>query len=233
MSDERAKSFFLSEYQDQSSLPVLQAAWEAGYRAVHIRASSGLHADALFEQHWANAGQVGFVRSAWHYLVQQHSGQAALFRSVVGDRDPELGIYGDFEEGDLTLEKCDSFLQATDPNFGMTCHVYTRATWLDPRGKPPWQAQGRLLWVAHFGVEQPTLPQCYTTYEWHQHRCAVFPPFPEQVCEDRYNGTLADLYTRYGNAEQQAVAELLQAQAKNEEVAAHIGTALALLQGGR
>lgn len=234
MSDEWATGFFLSEYQAAMGLAELEVAWAAGYRFVHIRASSGLHADRLFGQYWDNAGQVGYLRSAWHYLTQAQEGQAALFQSALGDRKPELGIYGDFEAADLTLEKCELFLEAADRNYGDTCHIYTGAWWLDQRGMPPWQAEGRKLWVAHWtDAEAPTLPRAYTTWEWWQHKCDTFPPFPVRVCVDRFNGTLADLYTRYGNAEQQAVAELLQAQAKDEGVAAHIGTALALLQGGR
>lgn len=233
MSDERASGFYLSEYQAAMGLAELEAAWEAGYRYVHIRASSGLHSDPLFDRHWRNAGQVGYLRSAWHYLTQGEWEQANLFRDRVGDRTPELGIYGDFEAADLTIAKCDTFLAATDAAFGLTCNIYTAKWWLDPRGKPPWQAQGRKLWVCDVNSpDEPILPQAFTAWEFWQHGCGHPPPFPCDVCVDRFNGTLADFYTCYGNAKQQVVAELLQAQAKNEEVAAHIGTVLALLQGG-
>jgi hypothetical protein len=45
-----------------------------------------------------------------------------------------------------------------------------------------------------------------------------------------YNGSDADLYAEYGGSIEQAIAELLLAQAKNAEVAAHVANALAILE---
>ena len=201
MSD-HAKGFYLSQYQAAIGLPELQAAWDAGYRFVQIRASSGLHADPTFARHWNNAGKLGFLRSAWHYLTQDDDGQAALFQAVVGDRQPEMGLCGDFEAGDLTLAKCDQFLEAADRLFGQTCNVYTRKSWLDPRGKPPWQAEGRRLWVCDVNSpDAPLLPKAFTAWEWWQHGCGHPAPFPCDVCLDRYHGTEAELYANYGPQE--------------------------------
>jgi len=189
-----ANGFYLSQYQAAIGLPELQTAWEAGYRYVHIRTSSGLHVDPTFPRHWANAGALGFLRSVWHYLTQWDDGQAAVFRSVVGEREPELGIYGDLEARELTLDKCARFLEAADRNFGATCNVYTAAWWLDPRGRPPWQAEGRKLWVCDVVSEKrPRLPRAFTEWEYWQHGCGRPPPFPCAVCVDRYHGTAEDL----------------------------------------
>lgn len=203
---DRAKTFYLCEYQDQIGLEELQAIWDAGYRGVHIRASSGkdkfgnvvLHKDVLFEQHWANAGEIGFLRSAWHYVVQDLWGQAKFFKGVVGSREPEMGIYADLEEANLTAEKANGFLLAADRNFGMTCNVYSSIAWLNSRNIPDWQGDGRLLWLAFWSdANDPQLPDCYDDWEFWQYKCGEFTPFPERVCVDWFNGTTEELLNKY------------------------------------
>jgi len=206
---EPAKSFFLSEYQKHLNLADLQAAYDAGYRVAHIRASVGDEADPYFDQWWGWTGMVGFKRTAWHYLKPGIDGQAALFKRVVGTRDP-VALFGDFEDHDLTIEKCDSFLEAADRQFADWCSrrnkkvdIYTAAWWLDPRGTPDWETQGRKLWVAYYSnADRPLLPKAFENWEWWQWKCAgdIEPFAPVRVCVDRFRGTNEDLEREYPNS---------------------------------
>jgi hypothetical protein len=208
-----AKGFYLTQNQDQTTFEDLVRAWNMGYRFVGIRAGSGylpdgktpgLHKDVLFDQFVAWADQIGFLKFFWWYLAEEIGGQAAEFRNIVGNNFPEMGIYGDFEHSTLTLDKASGFLRACDRNFAdvnlpAPCGVYTRATWLDPRGTPDWESQGRPLWVAHWSdtATEPNLPQCYSTWEIWQYKCDIVAPFRERICVDRFNGTQDDLYDKY------------------------------------
>jgi len=203
------KSFFLSGWQDGLTLDDLKAAKRAGYLVAHVKASEGANVDPGFARWWDMAGRAGLKRTAFHYLTQNDGGQAATFRRAVGNRDP-VAIFGDFEAHDLTLEKCHDFLKHADMRFadwrarrGRLCDIYTGAWWLDPRGKPTWETEGRKLWVSDCsGGEKPRLPKAFSTWEWWQHVCGrqIEPFAPTPVCVDRYNGTVADLERDYPGA---------------------------------
>jgi hypothetical protein len=133
--DDRARGFFASDHQGAIPAAKWREVRALGYSYVHLRASAGLAADGQFAANWDGAGAAGLLRSAWHYLVPGVDGQARFFLDAVGDREPELGLYGDFEERDLTVDKCEQFLAALDA-AGVRAGVYTSAGWLDPRGSP-------------------------------------------------------------------------------------------------
>lgn len=196
--DQRAKGFFVSEYQGTLTEDDWHAIRAAGYSYVHIRSSSGLHVDPTFAANFDNAGKAGVLRSVWHYLTNGDQGQAGIFHNTVGDRVPELGFYGDFEAADLTVAKCESFLAALDNNFGIHAGVYTSAGWLNPRGSPSWG--DRPLWVAHWtSAENPVLPNPWVTYEFWQYAGGAYDPAVDaNVCQDRYRDTQAVLYSKYG-----------------------------------
>jgi hypothetical protein len=218
----RAKGLLLRS-NEPLGLPELQLAWDEGFRFVMIRATVGLNTDVALEEHWEYAGQLGFVRALFHWLNPDDEGQAAFFFTRVGDKAPEMGFYGSFG-GELTLTKANTFLAAADDLFGRTIHVRMQPAWIGNQ-TPPWQDEGRNLSVINFSnAEDPVLPNCYTTWDtWMWGR--VQPPFPTTVGRLVYNGTDADLYTEV------TIAQLLLAQARNAEVAAHIANALAILQG--
>jgi len=231
--DERAKGFYVSTWQGHIDGATWQAIKNAGYSYVHIRASHGLNKDEYFAANWEGAGAVGLLRSVWHYLVPDLTGQALFFLDIVGDRVPELGHYGDFEEGALTLEKCQSFLTAME-NHGIHCNVYTSAGWLNPRGTPDWA--DRNLWVAHWTTAtEPLIPNAWLTWEFWQHTGAEWNEIiGANVCYDRYNGGEADLLAKYlpeppPDDDDEVRALIVEARAKLLEADNLLVQALALL----
>jgi len=131
---------------------------------------------------------------------------------------------------DATLEKTQSFLDAADGLLGLI-HIRSSRGWMDPKGPVPWEQEGRKLSLV--GVsddEDPILPVQYTTWNTWLNEVGEPPWYTGSIRLMVYNGTNTDLYAEYGGNEE-VIAELLLAQAKNAEVAAHIANALALLQG--
>jgi hypothetical protein len=224
----RAKGLLLRENEPVTQAQ-LQAAWDAGYRFVMIRATVGLTTDTEFVSHWDAAGQVGFLRAVFHWLSPTDDGQAGYFAGVLDGRSPEMGFY--LTPGsDATLEKTQSFLDAADGLLGLI-HIRSSRGWMDPKGPVPWEQEGRKLSLV--GVsddEDPILPVQYTTWNTWLNEVGEPPWYTGSIRLMVYNGTNTDLYAEYGGNEE-VIAELLLAQAKNAEVAAHIANALALLQG--
>lgn len=172
------------------------AAQAAGVKFVLIRASAGLTPDSKFAYNWEQAGKRGMWRGAYHYLRQELDGQARCFVDAIGGRKLELGCWADIEQAGLTAAKCVQFLEATDRLTTHTTGIYTRASFFNAYGSPAW-AQGRLLWVAHWGADSPTLPKAWNTWEFWQ--------FSNQgmingrrVDLNHFNGTIEQMKQRYG-----------------------------------
>jgi hypothetical protein len=226
----RAKGLLLREDEPVTAAQ-LQDAWDEGYRFAMIQATRGLGVDTQFTEHWDAAGQVGFLRAVFHWLDPTAEGQAAHFATVVDGRVPEMGLYLT-ASNDATLEKAEQFYSAADGLFGRTVHARTTRNWLDSRGGAPWEAQGRRLCIIHTSdADEPLLPESYDSWDSWQNRVASPAWSPYTLRLMVYNGTEADLYAEYGGGTEQAIAELVLAEAKNAQVAAYVANALAILQG--
>jgi lysozyme len=177
-----------------------------GYQFVFIRASgpnrsrnwTGLEKDPHFDTHYQRAGNAGFLRGAYHFLVPDLVRQAAFFVETVGDRLLELNYWGDVEEGHLTRAKCDAFFEALDRQIPQMAGIYSRATFLDriDAHKSEMLTKGgqRPLWVAHFDAEQPALPQGWNTWLFWQYTVTpqgTVPSIPGRVDLDYYHGDQA------------------------------------------
>jgi lysozyme len=177
-----------------------------GYHFVLIRASgpdrshnwSYLEKDPRFDIHYQRAGNAGFIRGAYHFLVPDLTRQAAFFVEAIGDRPLEANYWGDVEEGHLTREKCDAFFEALDRQVPKTAGIYSRANFLNGieahRSEILTKDGQRPLWIAHFDVDQPTLPRGWNTWLFWQYTVTqpgAVPSIPGRVDLDYYNGDLA------------------------------------------
>jgi hypothetical protein len=226
--EDRAKGLLLRSDEPVTQAE-LQAARDAGYRFAMIRATIGLNTDAEFVSHWDGAGQAGLLRAAFHWLSPTASGQAAHFTSVLDGRVPEMGFYVT-PGSDTTLDKVELFLGAADEQLDLI-NIRTSKGWLDPKGPVTWEQDGRRLSIVEVSeADDPVLPNEYSTWDTWQNEVGEPPWYPGSLKFLLYNGTNADLYAEYGSP-QQAIDQLLLAQAKNAEVATHIANALAILQG--
>jgi lysozyme len=205
-----------------------------GYRFVLIRASgpdrphnwTSLEKDPHFDTHYERAGNAGFVRGAYHFLVPDLHRQAAFFVEVVGDRPLEANYWGDVEEGHLTREKCDAFFEALDRNISQTAGIYSRAGFLNnidaDQSEILTKNGQRPLWVAHFDVDQPTLPRGWNTWLFWQYtvtQAGAVPSIPGRVDLDYFNGDAAQFGAAF---ERDPVAEIHEQLRVIEEAVARI-----------
>jgi lysozyme len=210
-----------------------------GYRFVLIRAAgpdrprgwTGLEKDPHFETHYQRAGKAGFLRGAYHYLVPDLAQQAAFFFNTVGERPLELGYWGDVEEGQLSCEKCEAFFDALDRRIPQMAGVYSRAAFLNGidahRSEILTQNGQRPLWIAHFDVEQPTMPRGWDRWHFWQYtvtqRGAV-SNIPGRVDLDYYHGDLATFEAEY---QREPADEILEQLRVIEEALARIRALMA------
>ena len=195
----KARGFDCSFYQGDIN-------WNAvadDFAFVFIRASRAtpqftLEADPKFTRNYQAAGAKNLLRGAYHTLRANPWGQAAFFYKTVANRELELGYYGSMALAELSAYKCQMFLEAMDGWIQQTdgTGVYTRATIFDKFGAPPW-AVNRNLWVAHYGVAEPTLPDAWNKYEfWQTGQASVAG---QQMYVDVYCGDEAALEEEYGS----------------------------------
>ena len=146
---ERARGIDVSQWQGEID-------WQAVAEVVDfafIRASVGDRVDPYWETNYENARKAGLLVGAYHYLEAGVDGQAGAFANAVAGKDLALGYWADIEDDDLTSAKCETFFRYLDakPQLNSRCNIYTSASKFDRYGTPVW-AEGRDLWVAHWGL---------------------------------------------------------------------------------
>jgi lysozyme len=201
---------------DVSKYQTIDINWDLlrreGYRFVFLRASgpdkfpnwTALEKDPRFDTHYERAGNAGFVRGAYHYLLPDLHQQAAFFVQSVGDKPLEASYWGDVEHGDLTRDKCVAFFDALDRHISGTAGIYSRASILDPMRA--YQSEiltrngQRPMWVAHHEASQPALPRGWQTWKFWQYLVAkegMVPSIPGDVDLDYYNGNLSQFLAEF------------------------------------
>ena len=206
--DERARGFMVSHWSGEVDFELAKA---EGYDYVMIRVSgpnkaqTAIVPDALFEQHYEQAGAAGLLRGGYYYLVADFGSQARIFAETIGERELELGTFCDIEEAGLTATKCGDSLEAADARTGLTTGVYINPNWLyNILGRQPWM-EGRALWIAHYGVEEPDAPDWWPWTFWQNEGGHIGA---EYCSLDVYAGTPEQLYSAYGNGGGEPVGEI-------------------------
>jgi lysozyme len=200
---DHARGFDCSSYQGD----INWAAVADDFSFVFIRASAGQTPDEKYARNYDGAHEQGLLCGAYHYLRQELDRQAQVFYDAVGDRIPELGYYGDLEQTTLTADKCRLFLETMDTKTQeiqgweswRPTGIYTSASFFNKFGTPSWTS-GRKLWVAHWDVAEPTLPNAWAQWEfWQTTNHGVVAGKTMDL--DEYNGDLDDLLDEYGPEE--------------------------------
>jgi GH25 family lysozyme M1 (1,4-beta-N-acetylmuramidase) len=214
---------------DVSKYQTVDINWELlrreGYRFVFLRASgpdkardwTHLEKDPHFDTHYERAGNAGFVRGAYHYLLPDLRRQAAFFIESVGNKPLDASYWGDVEQNGLTVEKCEAFFDALDRHVARMAGIYTRASFLNrigaERSEIITMKGQRPLWVAHHDASQPTLPSGWNTWQFWQYAVAArgtVPSIPQRVDLNYYNGNLAQFLVEFEPGSAVEIREQLQ-----------------------
>jgi lysozyme len=125
---------------------------------VMIRASSGRRSDRRYHQNWLAAGRLGIRRGAYHYLYPGDEWQQAwLFLNIIQPSEEPYVL--DVEQSGLTETNVLAFIGAWESMTDEPLAIYTSpGLWHELVGHDAVWAKHHTLWVAHWGVDEPTLP---------------------------------------------------------------------------
>lgn len=174
----------------------------AGYRFAVIRASIGnYYTDPRFYVNWEGAKEVGLLVSAYHVLVPDRPADSQtehLLDTLDGRRsdiplvlDVELSRGVSPEEITATLQTCADLIEEED---GRKPVIYT-ARWFwdfNVLDEPNWIEYD--LWVAHYGVDAPSLPSSWDEWRfWQYSDQGQVPGISGAADLNWFNGSYEDL----------------------------------------
>lgn len=186
----------------------------AGASFVFIKASQSAWADKNFDVHYRRAKDIGLIVGIYHYLdwsVGAES-QARKFSQLVREYPTDIEPVVDYEERRLVpgparaAAELRRFLAVVKEETGRTCMIYTSPGYWREFGNNSQEWTYYPLWVAHYGVSAPVVPQPWTTWAIWQFTSkgdgAKYGVSSKQVDLDYFCGTRDDLLRRYSVQEQ-------------------------------
>jgi lysozyme len=175
---------------------------QAGVSFAFAKATEGItFVDKRFVENWQAMKDFGLIRGAYHYFraLQDPHQQADHFLSQVtlqpGDLAPVLdveNINNNSATRDQWINGVQTWLNHVQQTTGRTPIIYTRANFWNNKlttgfGSFP-------LWVAHYEVQSPTIPNGWTRWSFWQHTDkGSIPGVNGLVDQNRFNGTIEQL----------------------------------------
>ena len=186
----------VSELQGPIDWPAVAS---SGVDAVWIRACEGVTPDAEFARNWAGARSVGLPRGAYTFLRARHTADdlgAALLRQLGSDAG-ELPVMLDAETLDgaqrpAFVELIGDLADLVDLELDRGPLLYTYpAFWAQLHAV---RAPALPLWIAHYGVEHPSVPVGWNDWLlWQYTGTGRCPGVSTIVDRSRFRGTLDEL----------------------------------------
>jgi lysozyme len=159
--------------KDQGSV-AWGAVADAGIVFAFIKATDGMtYVDPMFAQNWQEAGAAGLLRGAYHFFRAEDDPQtqATWFWQTVGGPG-ELPLVVDVEEtmgqpASVVVANLTAFLASLEQLTGKQPIIYTDPGFWNGLGTSAFGAYP--LWVANYGVAQPTLPAGWAIWDFWQY----------------------------------------------------------------
>lgn len=173
----------------------------AGHTFAFIKASEGVDLpDPDFAVNWRAAMEAGLIRGAYHFYVTEDDpeAQARLFTGTVdlapGDMAPvvDVELIGHGTRPGLA-DRLRTFLRLLEDHYGVRAIIYTSPKFWnahldDSFGRHP-------LWVAEYGVDQPTLPAGWDRWHlWQWQGDALVAGVEKEADLSRVNRAADDLH---------------------------------------
>ena len=194
----KAQGIDVSHYQGTVNW---QSVKQAGISFAFAKASDGsTGVDSQFKTNWQGMKTAGIIRGAYHFFepTMDATAQANDFIHTVGslqagDLPPVIDVeINNGASNSQMISGVTTWLNTVQQSLGRTPMIYTMASFwnahLDNQfGDYP-------LWVAHYDVQSPTIPQGWSNWEFWQHsQSGSISGVTGSVDLDWFNGSLADL----------------------------------------
>ena len=171
-----------------------------GIAFTFVKATDGLdYLDPTFTDHFAAARKAGLLRGAYHFYETNDdgAGQADWFIKNVTLEPGDLPPVVDIErikppvKGDLH-QQFETFLTRLETHYGRRPIIYTGPTFWEHAMKDHFP--DNQLWIAEYGVDQPTIPVEWASWSFWQYTEELsVPGVPTKVDGTYFNGDHAHL----------------------------------------
>lgn len=198
MANGNAQGIDVSHYQGTVAWPAVS---QAGVTFAFAKATDGLTwTDPQFAVNWPQMKAAGILRGAYHFFepADDAAAQAQFFLQTVqlapGDLPPALDVETAGSGGTAALwQGVETWLQTVAAATGVQPFLY-----MDPTFANEYQAPASLagypLWIAEYGVAEPTLPQGWSAWRiWQSSESGTVAGITGPVDLDVLNGPLANL----------------------------------------
>ena len=193
----------VSHHDDTIHWPSVQA---SGITFAYIKATEGLDfTDPLFQKNWADADDACIFRGAYHFFRPLDDGTAqarfflkTVFSSTGGKNLGELIPVVDVEIADgvdaaTILAELKEWLDIVEEAVGIKPMIYTDVGFWNGMNKDSEAAAfaSYPLWIAEYGVEQPTVPGAWKSWTlWQYTEDAAVTGVGGPVDQSRTQGPL-------------------------------------------
>lgn len=197
MSNGGAQGIDVSHYQGTVSWP---AVFQAGIQFAFAKATDGLTwTDPQFAVNWPQMKTAGVLRGAYHFFepADDAAAQAQFFLQTVqlapGDLPPALDVETVGSTGTALWEGVETWLQTVAAALGVQPFLYMDPTFAD-ENQAPASLAAYPLWIADYGVAEPTLPDGWSTWLlWQYSESGTVQGVDSPVDLDLLNGPIANL----------------------------------------
>lgn len=174
-----------------------------------IKASQGIsHIDPFFSINWQAARAAGIIRGAYHYFHSRLDAevQAESFYRLLsvdaGELPPVVDLEAPETSGSALMLALSRFLQKFEKLSGLRPMIYTSPgfwnSYVTPY--PPEWPNNYPLWIAHYGVDRPSIPYPWLNFNFWQFSekgevagITRFPSRRPKVDLNWFNGSQAEL----------------------------------------
>ena len=196
----KAQGIDVSHFQGTINWPSVK---QAGVSFAFAKATDGTSSiDSQFKTNWQSMKTEGIIRGAYHFFepTGDATEQANNFVNEVGslqasDLPPVIDVeVNNGVSNSGMISGLTTWLNIVQQSLGRQPMIYTLASFWNAHLNN--QFGDYPLWVAHYDVQSPTIPEGWSSWEFWQHsQSGSVSGVTGNVDLDYFNGSLADLMT--------------------------------------
>jgi lysozyme len=197
MANSSARGIDASHYQGTVDWQEVRT---AGIQFAFAKATEGLTwTDPEFATNWPGMQAAGLLRGAYHFFEPNDDAgqQAAFFLQTVqleaGDLPPMLDVETAGASPEALWQGVQTWLEQVEAAVGLPPILYMSPTFAN-ENEVPASLASYPLWIAEYGVDQPTLSAGWTTWLlWQSSESGTVEGVTTPVDLDELNGPFAKL----------------------------------------